>query len=432
MSRGTKKTFFSYVIPSVLSFALSGIYTIVDGFFIGQSMQDIGIAAVTIGFPISAFIQAIGTGIGLAGAIQYSISIAKKDISRSEEYFTATSALMFVVSTIITLLLYRYTGNILTLFGATGVIHSMASEYVRVIVLGTFFQLFATGLVPFIRNMGGSTFAMISMILGFITNIILDYVFVWVLSQGMFGAALATVIGQGVTLICAIVFLIHKKTKLKFTNLNKYPSIWLGLLQVSISPFGLSFSSQLTLLLMNRFLFKYGTDQDVAIYGCIDYIIAIIYLLVQGVGDGSQPLISFYYGKKDKQHELEIRRLSYYFAGFLTIFCSAIVFLFRNKIGFLFGATASTNHDVAIYLPYFLATILFLCYTRITTSYLYATEKTKFSYILVYGESVSALILLNILPKFLGIQGVWLAIPASQVLLFFVSFILKSIITKKS
>ncbi len=432
MSTGTKKTFFSYVIPSVLSFALSGIYTIVDGFFIGQSMQDIGIAAVTIGFPISNFIQSIGTGIGLAGAIQYSISVAKKDISRSEQYFTATSILMFIVSTIITLLLYRYTSNILTLFGATGLIHSMACEYVRVIVLGTFFQLFATGLVPFIRNKGGSTFAMISMILGFVTNIILDYVLVWKIPLGMFGAALATVIGQGITLVCAISYLVYKKTKLNFSNINKYPSMWLSIIKVSVSPFGLSFSSQLTLLLMNRFLFKYGTDQDVAIYGCIDYIIAIIYLLVQGVGDGSQPLISFYYGKQDQKHELEIRKLSYYFASFLTICCSIIVFLFRNKIGFLFGATTSTSHDVGIYLPYFLATILLLCYTRITTSYLYATEKTKFSYILVYGESVTALILLTILPKFLGIQGVWLAIPTSQVILFFVSFVLKTIVTKKN
>lgn len=211
MKTNLRRTFFSYVIPSVLSFALSGIYTIVDGFFVGQSMQDAGIAAVTIGFPVSAFIQAIGTGIGLAGAIQYSISIAKKDTKRSEEYFTVTNLFMLLMSIFFSVFLYLFSPQLLSLFGATGTIHQMALEYVQVIVLGTFFQLFATGLVPFIRNMGGSTFAMISMILGFVTNIILDFVFVWLYHYGMFGAALATVLGQAVTFICALIFLIKKK-----------------------------------------------------------------------------------------------------------------------------------------------------------------------------------------------------------------------------
>lgn len=425
MSRRTKKTFFSYVIPSVLSFALSGIYTIVDGFFVGQSMQDAGIAAVTIGFPISAFIQAIGTGIGLAGAIQYSISIAKKDTKRSEEYFTVTNLFMLLMSIFFSVFLYLFSPQLLSLFGATGTIHQMASEYVQVIVLGTFFQLFATGLVPFIRNMGGSTFAMISMILGFVTNIILDFVFVWLYHYGMFGAALATVLGQAVTFICALIFIVKKKVKFVFPQPKEILPIFWNLIKVSISPFGLSFSSQFTLLLMNRFLFKYGTDQDVAVYGCIDYIIAIIYLLVQGVGDGSQPLISFYYGKNDNQNELAIRKLTYEFACMLTIICASIVFIFRKYIGLLFGATISTNDHVASVLPLFLSTILFLCYTRITTSYLYATEKTRASHVLVYGESICTFVLLLILPRFLNILGVWLSIPIAQVIMCCVAYILK-------
>lgn len=118
---------------------------------------------------------------------------------------------MLFMSIFFSVVLYLFAPQLLSLFGATGTIHQMALEYVQVIVLGTFFQLFATGLVPFIRNMGGSTFAMISMILGFVTNIILDYVYVWLLEYGMFGAALATVVGQAVTFICAFLFLAKKK-----------------------------------------------------------------------------------------------------------------------------------------------------------------------------------------------------------------------------
>ena len=130
MKANLKRTFFSYVIPSVLSFALSGIYTIVDGFFVGQSMQDAGIAAVTIGFPVSAFIQAVGTGIGLAGAIQYSISIAKEEIHRSSIYFTTTSLFMLLMSIFFSVVLYLFAPELLSLFGATGTIHQMALEYV--------------------------------------------------------------------------------------------------------------------------------------------------------------------------------------------------------------------------------------------------------------------------------------------------------------
>ena len=204
MNTALNKKFFSYVIPSVLAFALSGVYTIVDGFFIGQSLGDAGLTAITLAYPVSALVGAIGTGLGLSGAIRFTILNAQGETQTRQECFSGTTLLMLIVAGLLTALLLGFTEPILHLLGARGDTLGLCAEYARVIALGAVFQLLATGFVPFIRNMGGATVAMIAMILGFVTNIVLDYTFVWVLNQGMAGAAWATIIGQAVTMIVAV------------------------------------------------------------------------------------------------------------------------------------------------------------------------------------------------------------------------------------
>ena len=416
MNEVSSKKFFSYVIPSVLAFALSGVYTIVDGFFIGQSLGDKGLTAITLGYPVSALVGAIGTGLGLSGAIRFTILNAQGETEKRQECFSAATLLMLLASALLTAILLAFTEPILRLLGARGDTLALCVQYARVIALGAVFQLLATGFVPFIRNMGGASFAMIAMILGFLTNIALDYTFVWVLDWGMTGAALATIIGQAATMLAAIIYFIAKKNRLRLPTFRDLRDYWKSILKIALSPFGLTFSPTITMLFMNRFLLLYGDERAVAIYGCIGYITSIIYLLLQGVGDGCQPLISHYHGEGDAQSAKRARGLAYRTAAVITILCMAGVFLARAKIGVLFGASPDASAGVAQYLPYFLATLLFLAYARITTSYLYATEKTLLSYLLVYAEPVFTLLLLLILPPFLKLPGVWLAVPLSQLL----------------
>ena len=221
MKTNRNNEFLSYVLPSVLAFALSGVYTIVDGFFVGRSLGDAGIAAITPGYHLSAFIQAVGTGIGLAGAIRFTIFGAQNKEKESRECFSATTFLMLSVGALLTIVLFLLAEPILTLFGATGDTLRMSAEYVKIIALGAIFQRLATGFVPFIRNMNGSTFAMVAMILGFLTNVALDFTFVWVLSLGMAGVAWATIIGQAVTMLAAVVFFFRKRLGAKLLSLKK-------------------------------------------------------------------------------------------------------------------------------------------------------------------------------------------------------------------
>lgn len=416
MNSDRKKTFYSYVIPSVLAFALSGVYTIIDGFFIGQRLGDIGLASITLGYPVAALLQALGTGIGISGGIRFTILKAQDKAKESKECFAGTVILLFLVSILITVILTAGLGPLVSLLGADGATLSPTTEYVQVIALCAVFQLMSTGFVPFIRNMNGASFAMAAMILGFITNIILDYVFVWVLNLSMAGAAWATIIGQAMTLFAAIIFFIVKKSGFRPPQFSKLLSLWKNVLKVSIAPFGLTFSPTVTMFLMNRFLLLHGNEQSVAAYSCIGYVVSIVYLLLQGVGDGSQPLISHYYGENNSVEVKHVRNMAYRAAFAVAVVCMTGLFLTRSHLGILFGASAETNHDVIAYLPLFLATLLFLAYVRITTAYFYATEKIKLSYLLVYAEPLMSLMFMLLLPQKLGLLGVWLAVPMAQVL----------------
>ncbi|MCH1983990.1 polysaccharide biosynthesis C-terminal domain-containing protein [Ruminococcus sp. OA3] len=421
------KMFFKFVIPSVLAFALSGVYTIVDGFFVGQSIGDIGLASITLGFPVAAFIQAVGTGIGLSGAIRFTILSGQEKKKEAEECFSSTAFLLFLVSVFIMTAILLLIHPLLSLLGAEGEAYRLTAEYVRIIALGTVFQVFATGLVPFIRNLGGATFAMAAMIAGFLSNILLDYLFVWIYGFGMAGAAWATIIGQSVTMLAAISFLTVKRIGFKLPELKKLLSFSGTILKVSIAPFGLTFSPQITTILMNRFLLMHGGEQSVAVYGCIAYITAVVYLLLQGVGDGSQPLISRYYSENKKDIMKQIRKLAYLTSGAIGLICMTGLFFARRYAGFLFGASVKTNQDVSSYLPMFLVTLVFLAYVRITTAYFYATEKSILSYLLVYAEPVLLFVLLILLPSVpvLGLSGVWMSVPLAQFITWMISVFAK-------
>ncbi len=420
------KTFFQYVIPSVLSFTLSGVYSIADGFFVGNSMGDIGLSAVNLSYPIVAVIQALGTGIGMGGAIYYSINKAEKKEKRARE-FTACSLWLLIASSVFTtFFIFFLNTRLLKLMGAKGQLLYMSEEYIAVIALGAFSQIIGTGLVPFIRNYGGSFYAMFSMISGFVTNIILDYLFIWVLNQGIAGAALATVIGQGVTMVTALIYLLIKKQftlKIPFSRMGTASA---SVVKIGIAPFGLTMTPNISLIIINRFSISYGGEQAVAVYACIAYVICIIYLVLQGVGDGSQPLMSRYYGENDMDRMKNIRKLAYKFSIFLSIIGCIVMYAARSSLGILFGTSNEVNIEIAKIIPIFLGSVPFVAINRITTSSFYATEKSAYSYMLTFIEPLFMMILMLILPPLFGGQiMIWWSTVFARILSAVLALILK-------
>ena len=268
------RIFFRYVLPSIFSFALSGIYSIVDGYFIGNRLGDAGLSAVTIVYPIVAFIQAVGTGLGMGGAIYFSIERARGQDKEANRLIAIANWLMLGFSVLLTTLVLFYNAPMLKLLGASGNMLPLAQEYIIIISFGTGLQIFGTGLVPFIRNLGGSSFAMISMVSGFATNIVFDYLFVLVWEQGMTGAALATVLGQGLTMLFALAYLFRKGRFTMKIHLDQVLPATSSVVRVGLAPFGLAMSPNISLMIINRFSASYGGESAIAVYACIAYMIS--------------------------------------------------------------------------------------------------------------------------------------------------------------
>lgn len=426
------RIFFQYVIPSVLSFALSGVYAIVDGFFIGNSIGDLGLSAINIAYPIVAVIQALGTGIGMGGAIYYSIYRAENKEEQAKEFIAGALWVLIISSVFLTISVLILNGTLLELLGANGRLLALGKEYIAVIALGASMQVIGTGLVPFIRNHGGSFYAMVSMIAGFVTNIILDCLFVWVLKQGVSGAAWATVIGQGITMLIVLAFLLRKKQFTLNIPFFKFGKVSASILKIGIAPFGLTMSPNISLIIINRFSVVYGGELAVATYACIAYAICIVYLILQGVGDGSQPLLSQHYGEKNFDKLKSTRTLAYGFALFLSVIGCIIMFLTRESLGVLFGASKEVNTEIAKIMPVFLVSVPFVAVLRIATASFYATEKSMFSYVLTFIEPLFMLVLMLILPPLFGGQiMIWWSTVLARILSALLAVILKNHVDKK-
>ena len=429
MEKNHKALFFKYVIPSIIAFALSGIYAIVDGYFVGNTIGDVGLSAINIAYPIVAVLQALGTGIGMGGAVYYSINMAEKKEQRAKEYIATSWWLLIVVSVIVTAVIYYTSTGILELLGAEGAILENAVDYIKIIALGAVLQILGTGMIPFIRNYGSSFWSMLAMVGGFITNIILDFVCVWIYGMGMKGAAAATIIGQGVTAAISIAYALYNKKFYVHVEMQNLKKTCASIFKVGLAPFGLALTPNISLVLINRFSAFYGGEKAIATYACVSYIICIIYLILQGVGDGSQPLMSGYYGEGDKDSLKETRRIAYIFAVILAVAGGIIMYVSRTRIGILFGASVEVSHEIAEIVPIFLVSLPFVAITRIATAGFYATEKSGLSYILTFIEPMLMLVFMLILPSLFGGQ---VMIWWSTVLARIVAAVIALILTKRS
>ena len=420
------KKFFQYVIPSVLSFALSGVYSIVDGFFVGNSVGDLGLSTINIAYPIVAVIQSLGTGIGMGGAICYSIHKAEKKEDRAREFSAGALWLILLSGIFLTMMILFLNRPLLRMLGAKGELLSLGEEYIAIIALGASLQILGTGLVPFIRNHGGSFYAMASMIAGFVTNILLDYLFVWIFHQGIAGAALATVIGQGITMLTALVYLLYQQQLTLRISYSSMGSVSASILKTGIAPFGLSMTPNIVLILVNRFSISYGGEKAIAVYACIAYMICILYLILQGVGDGSQPLMSRYYGEGNLIRQKKVRNLAYVFSMLLSVIGCIALYTTRGSLGLLFGASNDVNQEVAAIIPIFLLSAPFDAFNRVTTASFYATDKSTCSYLLTVCEPLFMLVLMCILPPLFGGQTmIWWSTVFAKLFTTFFALVIK-------
>lgn len=412
-----KKKYAGYIFPSMLSFLLTGIYSIVDGIFVGRAMGDPGLAAINIAWPLVALIISLGTGIGMGAAVTISINAGAGNVKKAQRAEGNALFLLLAGALLLTLFLFLCGTPLLRLLGAEGTLLHLAEIYLKYILLGGIVQVFASGMVPLMRNHGASFYAMCAMASGCISNILLDYVFVIVLNLGLKGAALATVLGQVLTLVFCIAFYVRKKNRISFSSLHPEKATILSILRVAASPFGLTYLPSVTIILMNLQALKYGGEEAVSAYAVLAYIISFMELLVQGIGDGSQPLLSLSEGKGDKTALKAYARWTFLLGIGFGVVGAVLFMLARNLIPAFYGTSPDAGAYIVYAAPFFALVMAFYGLTKPAVSYFYATHKVVLSSILVYGEILLTIVFIFLLPLFFGLNGVWYTIPAVQIVL---------------
>ena len=419
------KAYCKSVFPAMLAFAFSGVYAIVDGLFVGNYIGDVGVSAINVSWPMVVFVQALGTGIGMSGAVNLAIAKAGGDKESERRYLGNTLGIVLVASALFTLLLSFLYPYLVHLFGGRDEIEEYANEYIKYLMWCAAVQIISTALLPIVRNYGGAFLAMSAMIAGFLTNVLLDWLMVSVLEWGMMGAALATVIGQFVTVIPCMAFLFYKKLLVRYAIFKPRAKECLTILKVGLSPFGLTLVPTLVVVILNISALEYGGNAAVSCYAVVNYVVCVVQYLMQGVGDGSQPLISTYYGEGNGKNVRNSVALSYITALVTAFICLPAVYLLREAIPQLFGSSPSVAADAAHVLSLFVWAFPCIAIMRVSTAYFYATKTNVFAYILIYSEPVVLAILIAAgIPKALGVEGLWICLPISQGILAFIAVIL--------
>lgn len=411
------KEYFKYILPTIFTFTLAGFYSVIDGVFVGRAVGDAGLAGINVAFPLVALIMAMGTGIGMGGGVVSSIARGAADEKRSSSALGTTLIMLFVVSLPIMAFLNLASDSLCELLGAQGETLVQASAYISVIAWGVPFQIMVTGCIPLIRNRGNVGYAMGVQIFSGVINVILNYLFVVELLMGTSGAALATVISQAIAFVLVAVFFALASNRLPRQSFRVDLAVARHIAQLGMAPFGLTLLPEVTVVAMNINLSAYGGEMALATYAVIAYAAYGVQLVIQGVGDGSQPLISQYYGAGNIDYVRRLRNTNYVLAIGFGAFGLVLMYLLRFKMSELFGASFEVSEMVAVALPIFSSVYIFYGFTHSTTAYFYATDDARMSNIVVVCEAVLVVITVFCVAAFFGMAGIWWSITCMQVIL---------------
>ena len=417
ITRGMLKEYLKYIIPTMITFTLGGVYSIIDGVFVGHAVGDAGLAGINVAFPLVAFIMAVGTGIGMGGGVISSIARGSGNEEKARRAMGTTLVMLVLAAIPIMVLLFALAGPICELLGGRGETLVQATAYTSVIAWGVPFQILVTGCTPLIRNQGKVAYAMAVQVFAGLMNVALDYVFVILLGAGTAGAAEATVISQASSFVLVLGFFMMKQNRIAWRDLRIDGRIALHALRLGLAPFGLTILPEATVVAINVNLAMYGGEQALAAYAVVSYTACVIQLLIQGVGDGSQPLISKHYGAGDTDGVRRFRNTNYLITISLGVIGLAAMYLLRNQIPLLFGASESTAGLIAYALPVFSTAYVFYGFTHASTSYFYAVDDARASNAIVYGEAVLVVLVVFGIARVAGVDGIWFSVTIVQMVL---------------
>jgi len=297
------KLLFKLAVPSVVAQIINMLYNIVDRIYIGHMPEGGSLALTGLGvcMPIIMVVSAFAALVSMGGAPRASIAMGRGDNSAAERILGNCFILQIIISAILTSTLLIWDRDLLLAFGASPDTIGFAAGYMDIYALGTIFVQLTLGMNAFITAQGFSKTGMYTVLIGAVSNIILDPVFIFGLDMGVRGAALATVISQCISCLWVLLFLRGEKTilRLKKENMRLEAGVILPCLALGLAAFIMQSSESIISVSFNTSLLKYGGDIAVGAMTILSSINMFAMLPLQGLGQGAQPIVSYNYGAKD-------------------------------------------------------------------------------------------------------------------------------------
>ena len=415
------KLLIKYSIPAIIGMIVNALYNVVDRIFIGN-IPDVGPLAITgvgVTMPIMTIILAFAMLIGIGVTTNISIKLGQGKKEEAQKLIGNGITLSVIISVIISIVGITFGDSILKLFGASDQTLYYAESYIYIILAGTIFNILAFTLNNTIRGDGNPKLAATIMVVGCLTNIVLDAVLIFVFKLGIQGAAIATVISQMVTAIWALMYYVKGKSNLKFekSSLKLDKSLVKIIFAIGSAPFAMQIATSLVQVISNNALKVYGGDLAIGAMATISSISMIFLMPIFGLNQGAQPIIGFNYGAKQYDRANSAFKVS---ALASIIIMTSGWLLIQTVPEFIVGMFNKdpklmkiTVNGIRIYLL-----MLPIIGVSITGSnYIQSVGKAKVAMVLSLLRQVILLIpMIVILPKFFGLDGVWYAQPVSDFL----------------
>ncbi|MBL4643671.1 MAG: MATE family efflux transporter [Flavobacteriaceae bacterium] len=413
------KLLIKQAVPASIGILVMSLNMIVDTIFVGRWIGIMAIAAITVVLPIVFFISSIGMGIGIGGSSIISRALGAKKYDAAFKTFGNQITLTLGLSILFVFIGTYFCFPILQLFGANGDIVNPATEYFHVVIYGVPFLAFAMMGNPVIRAVGQPKFAMYAMILPAIANIFLDVLFIKVFDWGMYGAGLATTISYAVCGLFVLGFFLSAKSSLRIHVKNFVLEFKIVKEIISIGSVTIVRQGTISILIiiLNYTLFKYGGEVSIAVYGIINRVMMFALFPVLGVTQGFLPIAGFNYGANDAKRVKEtIKTAILYGTGVALLIFIGIVLYPEAIVGIFTEDKELLSKTPNALLIAFLATPVITA-QLIGSAYFQAAGKAVPALLLtLLKQGVFLIPLVYILPKYYGINGVWMAFPIADIL----------------
>ena len=410
-------------LPAVTAQLVNALYNIVDRMYIGhmEGVGDLALTGLGVCFPVIMFVSAISALVGMGGGSRAVVRMGEGKEDQANAILGNSTALLIGLSVIVTVLFLAVKEPMLLLFGATENTLGYASDYLTIYLLGSIFVELSLGLNFFITAQGFSTVSMATVLIGAVTNIVLDPIFIFGFGMGVRGAALATIIAQGVSAAWVVRFLVGKRTRLRIQRrfLRIDFKVLSPVLALGVSPFIMQSTESLVNIAFNTSLKAYGGDPAVGAMTICSSIMQVFFLLFQGLSQGAQPIVGFNYGAGNLDRVKKTFRLLLTSALVFSCSACAAIELFPGLFVAMFNDKPELVSMAVWTLRVYAAGMFMLGVQNACQQTFVALGQAKISLFLALLRKIILLIpLILILPRFLEdkVLAVFLAEPSADIL----------------